>query len=121
MKLHRTITFLFLYRHNTWSLILREATARRVFEGRVMRNVFGPERQDTEEDEGNCFTRSFTIFLPHQILMVNHLKHEMGGAYGMHGREENAYKVLDGKPEGMKPLRRPMLVWEVTIEMDFMG
>jgi hypothetical protein len=31
----------------------------------------------------------------------------MGGACSTNGRERNAYRLLLGKPEGKRPLRRP--------------
>jgi hypothetical protein len=37
---------------------------------------------------------------------------------GKHGRGEKAYKVLVGKPEGRRPLRRPRHRWEDGIRMD---
>jgi hypothetical protein len=35
----------------------------------------------------------------------------VGGACGTHGREENVYKVLVGKPEGKRPLIRQRRRW----------
>jgi hypothetical protein len=34
------------------------------------------------------------------------------------GKERNMYRVLVGKPEGKKPLRRPRRRWEDGIRMD---
>jgi hypothetical protein len=34
------------------------------------------------------------------------------------GEERNLYKVLVGKPEGKRPLRRPRHRWEYGIRMD---
>jgi hypothetical protein len=34
------------------------------------------------------------------------------------GEERNVYKVLVGKPEGRRPLRRPRRRWEGGIKMD---
>jgi hypothetical protein len=34
------------------------------------------------------------------------------------GKMTNMYKNLAGKPEGKKPLRRPMHRWENNIKMD---
>jgi hypothetical protein len=34
------------------------------------------------------------------------------------GEERKVYKVLVGKPEGKRPLRRPRLRWEDGINMD---
>jgi hypothetical protein len=34
------------------------------------------------------------------------------------GEERKVYRVLEGKPEGKKPLGRPRRRWEVGIRMD---
>jgi hypothetical protein len=34
------------------------------------------------------------------------------------GEEREVYKVLVGKPEGMRPLGRPSRIWEDRIRMD---
>jgi len=40
----------------------------------------------------------------------------MGGACGVYGR--GVYRILVGKPEGKRPLRRPRRRWEDNIKMD---
>jgi len=42
----------------------------------------------------------------------------MGGACSTHKRLRNAYEILDGKPEGKRPLRRARRKWEDNIGMD---
>jgi hypothetical protein len=42
----------------------------------------------------------------------------MGRACGTHGRGENMYRVLVGKPEGKRPLERPRHRQEVGIKLD---
>jgi len=37
------------------------------------------------------------------------------------GEMSNAYKILVGKPEGTRPLRRTMCRWEDNIRMDLRG
>jgi hypothetical protein len=45
IKIHRTIILpVVLYGCETWSFILREEHRLRVFENRVLRGIFGPER-----------------------------------------------------------------------------
>jgi hypothetical protein len=45
MKIHRTIIFpVILHGCETWLLTLREECRRRVFESRVLRRIFGPNR-----------------------------------------------------------------------------
>jgi hypothetical protein len=36
----------------------------------------------------------------------------------MYGERRGVYRVLVGKPEGTRPLRRPKLIWEDNIKMD---
>jgi hypothetical protein len=36
----------------------------------------------------------------------------------MHGAKRNAKRILVGKPEAMRPLRRPKRRWENNIKMD---
>jgi hypothetical protein len=38
----------------------------------------------------------------------------------MNGKKHNAYRILVGKPEGKRPLRRPRHEW-VDIKMDLRG
>jgi hypothetical protein len=42
----------------------------------------------------------------------------MDGACNTNGREETAYRILVGKPEGKRPLGRPRRRWVDNIRMD---
>jgi len=42
----------------------------------------------------------------------------VGGTHGTHGIMRNAYKISVGKPEGNRPLGRPMCGWKGNIRMD---
>jgi hypothetical protein len=47
IKIHRTVILPFiLYGCETWSLTLREKSRLRVFENRVLRNIFGSKRDE---------------------------------------------------------------------------
>jgi hypothetical protein len=41
----------------------------------------------------------------------------MDRACGTYGERRGAYRVLEGKPEGMKPLGKPRHRWEDNIKM----
>jgi hypothetical protein len=43
---------------------------------------------------------------------------EVGGTCGTHGEERCIYRVLVGRPEGKRPLRRPRRRWEDNIKLD---
>jgi len=50
IKINGTAIFLVVfYGGETWSLTLREELWLRVFENRVLRNIFGPKRDDVTE------------------------------------------------------------------------
>ena len=42
----------------------------------------------------------------------------MGGACSTYGERRGVYRVLVGKPEGKRPLRRLRLRWEDNIKLD---
>jgi hypothetical protein len=42
----------------------------------------------------------------------------MGGACSKHGRDENAYKILDGKSEGKRLLGRTNCRWDDNMKMN---
>jgi hypothetical protein len=42
----------------------------------------------------------------------------MGTAYSTNGATRNAYRILVGKTEGKRPLRRPRRRWVDNIKMD---
>jgi hypothetical protein len=44
------------------------------------------------------------------------IEDEVGGEYGMNGKEKEG--ILLGKPEGKRPLGRPRLRWIDSIKMD---
>jgi hypothetical protein len=43
---------------------------------------------------------------------------EMGRACSKYGEGRGVYRVLVGRPEGKRPLRRPRCRWEDNIKMD---
>jgi hypothetical protein len=45
----------------TWSLTLREEHRLRIFENRMLRRIFGLQRDEVMKGEENCITRSCTI------------------------------------------------------------
>jgi hypothetical protein len=42
----------------------------------------------------------------------------MGGYVAQMGENRNAYRILVGKPEGKRPLRRPRRRWVDNIKID---
>jgi hypothetical protein len=46
------------------------------------------------------------------IIIIINLRRQMGRACSTYGARRSAYRVLEGKPEGRRPLRRPRRRWE---------
>jgi hypothetical protein len=52
IRIYKTIILpVVLYRCEAWSLILRKEHRLRVFQKRVLRRIFGPKRDEEEEEE----------------------------------------------------------------------
>jgi hypothetical protein len=68
IKIYRTMVLsVVLYGHETWSLTLREEHRLKVFENRVLRNIFGSER-DEVTGVWRRLKRSFMSYNPPQIF-----------------------------------------------------
>jgi hypothetical protein len=100
--------------------MLREEHRLRVFESRVLRRIFGPKRNEVTgewrklHNEERCDLYSS----PSIIRIIK--SRRMRWADHVAGMEEkrNAYRLLMGKPEGERPLRRPRRRWVDNIRMD---
>ena len=82
---------------------LREENRLKVFQNRILRRIFGPNR-----DPNVPFT--------HCCQGDKVLKIKMGRSCS-----QNERKILRGKPTGKRPLGRPRRRWEDSIRMDLKG
>jgi hypothetical protein len=100
--LYRTIIlFVVLYGCETWSLTLREERRLRACENRVLRRIFGPKRDE--------ITREWVI-KSRRMRWERHVAC-MGDMRGV-------FRILVGKTDGKRPLRRPRSRWGDNIKMD---
>ena len=69
IKIYRT-TILpdVLFGCETWSLTMKEGRSVWVFENRVLRRIFGPERNKVTGSGENSIMKSLMICTPHPIL-----------------------------------------------------
>jgi vacuolar-type H+-ATPase subunit D/Vma8 len=58
-----------LYGCESWYLTLREEHRLRVFENRVLRNIFGPKREEDGSWREKCVMMNFTVCILHLILL----------------------------------------------------
>jgi hypothetical protein len=114
IKIYRTIILpVVLYGCETWSLTLREERRLRVFENRVLRGIFGLERDGVTEKWRKLHNEELNIIW----LLKQRRMRWVGHVVCMGGRRA-AYRVLVGNPEGKRLLGRPRHRWEDNIKMD---
>jgi hypothetical protein len=97
---------------------LREEYRLRIFENRVLR-IFGPKREEDgswrklHNDEHHDLYSS-----PNIVTVIKSRRMGWAAHVARMGEGRGVYRVLVGKPEGRRPLRRPRRRWEDNIKMD---
>jgi hypothetical protein len=86
----------------TWSLTLSDGH-RLSFENRLLREIFGPKRNEVTGEWGDCVIGSFMFCTAHQAL-IGLSENEMVGYTTCMGKRWGAYRVLVGKRMGKKQL-----------------
>jgi hypothetical protein len=120
IKIYKTIILpVVLYGCETWSLMLGEEHRLKVFENRVLRRIFGPERDEVtgwrklHSEELHGLYSSPSIIRVIKARMMRWVGHVV-----CMGEVRGAYNILVGRPEGRRPLGRPRCKWEDNIKMD---
>jgi hypothetical protein len=98
-----------LYGCETWSLTLREGHRLRVFENRVLRRIFGLERNEVTGGLRNLHNEELHSLYssPGVIRMRKSRRMRWAGHAARMGEKRNAFRILVGKPEEKRPLGRP--------------
>jgi len=120
-KINRTIILAaVLCECETWSLILREKRRLRVYENRVLRRIFGPNRDEItgvwrklhKEALNDLYssTNIIRVLKSRRMVWAEHVARM--------GERRDVYGVVVGKPEGMRPLGRTKYTWEDNIKLD---
>jgi hypothetical protein len=109
-----------LYGCENWSLTLREECRLWVFENRELRRIFGPKRDELTGEWRRLHNKElYALFsTPNIIRVIKSRRLRWAGHVARMGERTGAYKVLVGKPEGMRPVGRPRRRWEDNIKMD---
>jgi hypothetical protein len=121
VKIYKTIILpVVLYGCETWSLILREEHRLRVFENRVLRRIFGPQRDEVMGEWRKLINGELRNFYssPDIIGQIKSRGMRWVGYVACMGEGRNFYRASVGKPEGKRPLGRPRCRWECGIRMD---
>jgi hypothetical protein len=97
---------------------LREEHRLRVFENRVLRRIFRPEREEDGLWRKLYNDELHSLYSPPNIVRVIKSKRMRWVGHVAHmGEGRGVYRVLVGKPEGRRPLGRPRCMWEDNIKL----
>jgi hypothetical protein len=120
IKIYKTVILpVVLYGCETWSLTLGEVHRLRVFENRVLRKLFGPEREEDGSWRKLHNDELHDLYsLPNIVRAIKSGRMRWAGHVTRMGEGRGAYRVLVGRPEGKRPLGRPRQRWEDNIKMD---
>jgi hypothetical protein len=121
IRIYKTIILpVVLYGWKTWSLTSREEHRHWVIENRGLRRIFGSKRDEVtgewrklhneELHDLHSSLCNIRIIEARRIRWVEHVARME--------KKRNAYRLLVGKPEGRRPLRRPRRRWMNNIRMD---
>ena len=92
----------------TWSLTLREELRLRVFENRVLRGIFGAERDEMTGEWRKLHNEELNDLYcsPNIVRVIKSRRKRWAGHVERMGERKGVYRVLVGKPEGKRPLGR---------------
>ena len=99
---------------------MREKRKLRVFENRMLKRVFGPKRDEVTGELRKLHNKELSdlYFLPNIVRVVKSRRMRWAGHVARMGEGRGVHRVLVGKPEGKRPLGRPIRRWEDNIKMD---
>jgi hypothetical protein len=91
-----------------------------VFENRVLRKIIGPKGDKVTGEWRKLHNKELRDLYSSASIIRIIKSRRMGwaGHVARMGEKRNAYRLLVGKPEGKRPLRRPRRRWVDNFRMD---
>ena len=80
--------------------------------------VFGPKRDEVTGEWRKLHNEELSDLYSLPNIVVKSRRMRWAGHVAHMGEGRDVYRVLVGKPEGMRPLGRPRRRWEDNIKMD---
>ncbi|KAJ4443966.1 hypothetical protein ANN_05755 [Periplaneta americana] len=111
VKIYKTVILpVVLHGCETWTLTLRDEQRLRVFENKMLRKIFGAKRGEvTGERRKLDNTELHALYSsPDIIRNIKSRRLRWAGHVAHMGESRNAYRVLVGRPEGKRPIEKPM-------------
>ena len=121
IKIYRTtVLSVVLYGCEIWSLTLREEHSLTVFENRLLRRIFEPQRDEITGEWRKLHNEELNDLYssPNIVRVIKSRRMRWAGHVACMGEERGMYRVLVEKLEGKRPLRRPRHRWVDNIKMD---
>jgi hypothetical protein len=89
-----------------------------VFENRVLRRIFGRKRDEVTGEWRKLHNEELNdLYSPNIVRVIKSRRKRWAGHVANMGESRGGYRVLVGKSEGKRPLRRPRRRWEGSIKM----
>jgi hypothetical protein len=110
-----------LYGYETWSLTLREEQRLRVFENRILRRIFGSNRHEVMAGWRKLHNGELhNMYSPPGIIrMIKSRRRRWAGHIGRMRKSRNACRILVGKQEGTRSVRKSRRRLVDNIKIDF--
>jgi hypothetical protein len=87
---------------------LREEHRLRIFENRVLRRIFGPEREEDRLWRELHNDELYNLYSsPNFVRVIKSRRMRWAGHVACMGERSGVYRVVGGRPEGKRPLGRP--------------
>jgi len=84
-----------------------------------LRRIFGPKREEDRSRRKLHNDELHSLYAsPNIVKVIKSKRMRWAGHVARTGEERGVYRVLVGRPEGKRPLRRPRRRWEDNIKMD---
>ena len=124
IKILRTIILpIVSHGYETWSLTLRKEFGPTVFENSVLRRISGPKEDEVTGKSRKLYNEELNdLYYSPNVIQLIKLRRMRWAVYiaciACMGHRRGAYRVLVGKPEGMRVFGRPRCRWEDNIKID---
>jgi hypothetical protein len=85
----------------------------------MLRRIFQLKRDEVKGEWRKLHEEELNdLYLPNTVRVIKSRRMRWTGHVARMGERRGVYRVLVGKPEGKRPLRRPRHRWKDSIRMD---